>query len=86
MYFQYYLVVLRKVSAFEKDFTETDRQRGILLKGLFVSAFNWIIPVVITTVANESRNFYGFNGLVYEVLFISIFESFLPPIVRIFDP
>ena len=43
------------------------------MKGIFVSAFNWIIPVVITSVANESRNFYGLNGLVYEVLAISVF-------------
>ena len=77
---------MRKVSPFEKDFTETDRQRGILLKGLLVSAFNWTVPVVVTAVANENRNFYGFNGLVYEVLFIGVFESFLPPLARVVDP
>lgn len=56
---------LRKVSPFEKDFTETDRQRGILLKGLLVSAVNWTIPAVVTNVVSENNNFYGFNGLVY---------------------
>ena len=68
------------------DFTETDRQRGILLKGLLISVVNWTVPVIITNATNESGNYYGYNGLVYEVLFISIFESFLPPAVRIFDP
>jgi hypothetical protein len=86
MYPQDYSVALRKLSPYEQDFTETDRQRGILLKGLFVMAINWTIPAIVTNAVNESYNFYGVNGLAMEVFYISIFESFLPPLVRIFDP
>lgn len=49
-------------------------------------AFNYIIPIVVTNVDNESSNYFGLNGLAYEVFYISFFECLLPPLVRIFDP
>ena len=49
-------------------------------------AFNWTVPIAVSNVANESNNIFGLNGLAYEVFYISIFECFLPPLVRIFDP
>jgi hypothetical protein len=67
------LVTLRKISPYEKDFTETDRQRGILLKSLFVMAFNWTIPLTVTNVANENNNIYNANGYVIEVFWIALF-------------
>lgn len=73
MYSLIHIVVLRKVSPYEKDFTETDRQRGILLKGLLVMAVNWTIPTVITSVTNENRNFYALSSQSYEVFFMGIF-------------
>lgn len=65
MYLAAYTVTLRRISQYEKDFTETDRQRGILLKGLFVMAINWIIPIVVTNVVNENKNFYALSSQSY---------------------
>lgn len=78
--------MLRKISPYEKDFTETERQRGIMLKSLFVMAFNYIVPLVVTNVSNESENYFGLNGMAYEVFYLSYFECLLPPLIRIFDP
>lgn len=36
-------------------------------------AVNWIIPIVITNVANENKNFYALSGQSYEVFFMGIF-------------
>jgi hypothetical protein len=86
VYSDHDLVTLRKLSPFEKDFTETERQRGILLKSLFVMAFNWTVPLTVTNLLQQNKNLYGTSGYASEVFWVAIFEALLPPLVRIFDP
>lgn len=73
------------MSAYERDGTDSDRQRGILIKSLIALTFNWIFtPVVITLVVN--LNFYYDNGTVYFIFFLAITNALVPPLLRLFDP
>jgi hypothetical protein len=51
-----YTVMLRKISSYEKDFTETERQRGILLKSLFLMVFNWTVPITTIHIINKKNS------------------------------
>lgn len=49
-------------------------------------AFNWTIPLTVTNIANENYNLYTGSGYIVELFWVGLFEAFLPPFVRIFDP
>jgi hypothetical protein len=85
MYTSAKAVAIRELSAFESDETESDRQRGILIKSLIALAVNWILnPVVIGLMVNQS--FYDSKGIVYFVFFLSITNALIPPFLRCLDP
>jgi hypothetical protein len=73
------------LSHYERDETESDRQRGILIKCLVALPVNWILtPVVLTLIVNHSL--FDSTGLVYFVFFLAISNAILPPLFRLFDP
>lgn len=80
-----YAVAIRQLSRFERDETETDRQRSILIKCLIALPINWIFtPIVITLIVN--LNLYYSTGMVYFIFFLAITNAIIPPLLRYFDP
>ena len=53
MYMRIYLVLLRILSPYERELSETQRQLGMLRKGLLVLAINWTLCPIVTNLAIE---------------------------------
>ena len=73
------LVALRKLTHYEKDFTHTNYQIGLALKTIMAQLMNSILVPAITNIYIKN-NIYEANGQVYDIFFLAITNSFLPPI------
>lgn len=68
----------------EKDITATTRQASLGLKATFAVLINSIlIPLIVSYSIKD--NLYGLNGLAHDVFFLSLTNSFLLPLLKIFD-
>ena len=68
----------------ERDYTITMQQASLAIKAVLALLINSIlIPILVNHFLKQ--NLYGVNGLAYDVFLLGITNSFLPPLVKIFD-
>jgi hypothetical protein len=73
------------LTKYERDYTMTNYQTSLAIKSIFAQIVNSVFIPIIACYFIKS-NIYGENGLVQDVLILSITNSFVTPIVKIFDP
>jgi hypothetical protein len=69
---------------YESDITSTNRQTGLALKSIFAQLINSTIVPVVTNIYVK-KNTYEAEGLIYDIFFLSITNTLLPPILKIID-
>ena len=68
----------------ERDYTYTLHQTSLGIKAVLALLINSIlIPILVNYFLKD--NLYGVNGLAYDVFLLGITNSFLTPILKIFD-
>lgn len=78
-------VLVRILSPYERELTETQKQLGILRKCLIGMAINWTLcPLVLNLEVEDNR--FAQNGLVYDLFYFAIVNAMLPPVIRLLDP
>jgi hypothetical protein len=78
------VVAIRRLTIYESDITSTNRQTGLALKSIFAQLINSTIIPVVTNIYIE-RNIYEVDGLVYDIFFLAITSTLLPPVLKIVD-
>lgn len=84
MYEYVYLVAIRELTRYEREYTETNHQTTLGLKSVLALLINSIMIPILVNYAIK-RNLYGKNGLAYDVFYLGLTNSFLTPILKIFD-
>lgn len=76
--------MIRKLSAYEMDYTETKHQTSLAVKSIFASLINSIlIPMIVNFYIKD--DIYGQNGLASDVFMLGLTNSLLPPVLKIID-
>lgn len=76
------LVIIKKLSILERDFTVTKYQTSLAVKSIFAQLFNTIlIPVFVNFYIKD--DIYGQNGLASDVFMLGVTNSFLTPILKL---
>lgn len=76
--------ILRFLTKLERSSTNTQHQTSLALKAVLALLINSIlIPILVNYFFKE--NLFGVNGLAYDVFYLGITNSFLSPILKIFD-
>lgn len=78
--------LIRFVTVFEKDFTETGYQTSLAIKSIWAQLLNSIVVPIIVNYIIEKKNVFGLNGLSTDIIYLSITNSFLPPLTKLIDP
>ena len=55
------------------------------MKAAFAELINSILTPILVNYYFKEKNLYGISGLAYDVFFIGITNSFLSPVLKIFD-
>ena len=77
---------IRTVTVLEKNYTATGYQASLAVKSILAQVINSIAVPIVANYLIEDKNLFETNGLATEVIYISILGSFLPPLLKIFDP
>ena len=76
--------MIRLLTAYEKDYTETNHQTSLGIKSIVASLVNSIvIPIIVSLYIKD--DIYGENGLANDVFMLGITNSFVSPILKIVD-
>ena len=76
--------MIRKLSIYEKDYTQTKYQTSLAIKSIFASLINSIlIPMIVNYYIKEDM--YGQNGLASDIFMLGLTNSLLPPVLKILD-
>lgn len=79
-----YLEIIRVLTKLERDRTSTYHQASLGFKAVWALLINSIlIPILVNWFFKE--NLFGINGLAYDVFYLGITNSFLSPLLKIFD-
>lgn len=79
-------LLIRFLTVFEKDFTETGYQTSLAIKSIWAQLLNSIVVPIIVNYIIEKKNVFGLNGLSTDIVYLSITNSFLPPLTKLIDP
>lgn len=85
-YFSFDIEIIRRLTIYEKDYTETYRQASLLIKSVVAQMINTILIPIITAYYVKNKNFYYQNGLVDNIFMLSITTIIVPPILLIINP
>ena len=69
----------------ERIFTNNHYQISIAIKSVLAQLVNSIIVPLIVNY-NIKENIYQKGGLTEDIFILAIFNSFLPPLIRMIDP
>ena len=69
------------MTAYERDFTKTNREISYALKSIMAQLMNSVLVPVITNILVKD-NLYNENGLIYDIFTLALTNSFLPPILQ----
>lgn len=86
VFFPLYLEVIRNLTVFERDYTETYRQGSLAVKSVIAQMINTILIPIITAFYVKNKNFYYENGLVDNIFMLSVSTIIVPPIVLFVNP
>lgn len=76
--------VIRRLSAYEMEYTITKYQTSLALKSIFAALVNSIlIPMIVNYYIKE--DIYGQNGLASDVFMLGLTNSFVAPILKLID-
>lgn len=78
--------LIRYLTYFEKDYTETDYQTSLAVKSIWAQLLNSIAIPFFANFMIENKNIYGKNGLSSDVIYLALTNSFLPPLTKLIDP
>ena len=78
--------LIRFLTYFERHYTATGYQTSLAVKTILAQVINSIVVPLIANYFIEWRNLYQPNGLATDVFYISIINSFLPPLLKIIHP
>lgn len=77
--------MIKFLTAFERDYTNTFNQASLAVKSIFAQMINSIlIPVVVAYYIKG--DIYGSSGLVDNIFIMSFSTALVAPIVVLFDP
>jgi hypothetical protein len=65
--------------------TRSQIQINFAFKGTLALLINSIVIPILVSYFFKDKNLYGINGLAYDIFYLGIINSFLYPIIRIFD-
>lgn len=73
------------LTKYERDYTMTNYQTSLAIKSILAQLAN---SILIPIMANYfiKKNLYEENGLIMDVFILSITNSFVAPLIKIFDP
>ena len=79
------------MTLFELDYTESHRQGSLVIKSVWAQMANSILIPVITSyyvknLKNDYSEIYASGGLAENVFLLAVTNSFLPPLIVLFDP
>jgi hypothetical protein len=77
--------LIRYLTLFEKDYTETNHQASLAIKSILAQMVNSILIPVISAYY-IIQNVYQTSGLVDNIFIMSITNSLIPPILLLLDP
>lgn len=76
--------VIRRLSLFEMDYTETNHQTSLAIKSVLAQLINSIlIPMIVNTLIKQKV--YERGGLADDVFMLGVTNSFVSPVLKIFD-
>lgn len=76
---------LRRLTILEREYTETNHQASLGIKAVIALLLNSILIPIIANEFIKEKNIYGVKGLAYDVFLLGITNSFLQPIMKVFD-
>ena len=79
-------VLIALSTNFEGNYTATGHQTSLAIKSIFAQLINSILVPVLVNYVLENQNIYGKNGLSTDIIYLSITNSLLNPLIRIIDP
>ena len=78
------LVVIRKLTKMEKDFTETKHQASLGFKSTLAQLINSIlVPMIVNALIKQK--IYDQNGLAADVFMLGMTNAFIGPALKVFD-
>ena len=84
VYLYFILVFIRRLTAFELDYTETKHQTSLAVKSIIASLVNTIvIPMIVSYYIKD--DIYGQNGLASDIFMLGLTNSLLPPVLKLID-
>lgn len=84
VYLYFILVFIRRLTAFELDYTETKHQTSLAVKSILASLVNTIvIPMIVSYYIKD--DIYGQNGLASDIFMLGLTNSLLPPVLKLID-
>lgn len=77
--------VIRLLTLYEKDYTETYHQTSLATKAVFALLINSIAVPILVNYLLEDGNIFGVEGLAEDIFMLGITNSLLQPVLKIFD-
>ena len=69
----------------ERNYTTTMQQASLGIKAVLALLINSILIPILVNYYFKGGNLYGINGLAYDVFLLSVTNSYLSPLIKIFD-
>ena len=84
-YHSIYPEIIQFTTVIERIYTNNHYQISIAIKSVFAQLFNSIlVPLIVNF--NIKENIFQKGGLSEDIFILAIFNSLLPPFVRLIDP
>jgi hypothetical protein len=77
--------VIRFLTNFEKNYTQTNHQTSLAIKSILAQLVNSILIPIIANYFIKNQNIYSPNGLADDIFIFSITNSLVAPILKIID-
>lgn len=78
--------VIRRLSIFERDYTETYHQTSLAIKSVTAQLINSIFVPIMSNYFIKNNNLYGNNGLADEIFLLGITTAFISPGLKVVEP
>ena len=79
-------LAIQYLTIYEKDWTSTSYQTSVGFKIIFCQLINSIVLEIIVALYAKDKNIYQTGGLVDDVFYYGLLNSFIPPLVRWINP
>ena len=78
--------VIRRLSIFERDYTETYHQTSLAIKSVTAQLINSIFVPIMSNWFIKGNNLYDDNGLADEIFLLGLTTAFIAPGLKVVEP